>query len=76
MSPMYKVKCVDCKDIGFTASPKFVKCSCGGRHKVIPFSKADLQDKGENRIASFLYGSGSRVTTIGISARSANRAGN
>ena len=67
---MYKVKCVDCGNIGFTAAPKFVKCSCGGRHKVIPFTKADLGDKGENRIASFIRGAGSRITTIGVPTRS------
>ena len=63
---MYKVKCVDCGDIGFTAAPKFVKCSCGSRLKIIPFAKADLEKKGENRMASFLDGAGtvfSRVTT-------------
>ncbi len=63
---MYKVKCTECGDIGYTASPKFVRCSYGGRHKVIPFSKADLQDKGENRIASFLCRVEPRVTTVGV----------
>lgn len=66
---MYKVKCTGCGDIGFTASPKFVKCSCGGRHKVIPFSRADLENKSENRIASFLYGTGSRNRAIGVPIR-------
>ncbi len=63
---MYKVKCTDCGNIGFTAAPKFVKCSCGGRHKVIPFSKTDLGGKVENRIEPFLYGAKSRIATIGI----------
>ena len=67
---MYKVKCTGCGDIGYTAAPKFVKCSaCGGRHKVIPFSKADRENKGENRIASFMRGAGtifSRSTTTGV----------
>ena len=63
---MYKVKCTGCGDIGFTASPKFVKCSCGSRHKVIPFSKDDLEDKGEHRIASFIYRVEPRVTTVGV----------
>jgi hypothetical protein len=51
---MNKVKCVNCGDIGFTASPRFVKCPCGGRLKIIPFSKADLPSKGENRVVSFI----------------------
>ena len=67
---MYKVKCVDCGDIGFTAAPKFVKCSCGGSLKVMRFSKADLGNKGKNRIASFLYGARPRIATIGVTARS------
>ena len=44
---MYKVKCVDCGNIGFTAAPKFVKCLCGGTHKIIPFNKTDLVNKME-----------------------------
>ena len=56
MSPVYKVKCADCREIGFTAAPKFVKCSCGGRLKVIPFSKTDLGDNSKNRIAPFISG--------------------
>ena len=61
---MYKVKCVDCGDIGFTAAPKYVKCSCGSRLKVIPFSKADLGDKGKNRISSFLHGTGTIFSRV------------
>ena len=67
---MYKVKCVGCGNIGYTAAPRYVKCSsCGGRHKVIPFNKADLENKGENRISSFIHQTGtifSRLTAIDI----------
>ena len=46
---MYKVKCVGCGDIGYTAAPKFVKCSaCGGEHKVIPLNKADMKTSDNN----------------------------
>jgi len=27
---MVKVVCVNCKDIGYTASPNYVRCQCGG----------------------------------------------
>ncbi len=67
---MYKVKCVDCGDIGYTAAPGYVKCSnCRGRHKVIPFDKADLKSKGENRIGPFIRQTGttlSRLTTLDV----------
>lgn len=40
---MKKVICVKCGSIGFTAAPKYVRCSkCGGRHKVIAFKKTEL----------------------------------
>jgi rRNA maturation endonuclease Nob1 len=33
---MYKVKCIGCGNIGYTAAPHQVKCSeCGGRHRII-----------------------------------------
>ena len=51
---MYKVKCVDCGNIGYTAAPKFVKCSsCGGKHRVIPFSKADIGNRGRQDVAVY-----------------------
>ena len=33
---MVKVKCKDCGDTGYTASPEHVICKCGGRLKAIP----------------------------------------
>ena len=33
---MVKVKCKDCGDTGYTASPEHVICKCGGRLKVVP----------------------------------------
>lgn len=32
---MPRVVCVICHDEGFTASPEYVKCACGGRLTVI-----------------------------------------
>jgi len=51
---MYKVKCLDCGNIGFTASPKDVKCECGGAHKVIPFNKADMKSS-DNKAQIFFH---------------------
>ena len=28
---MPKVICIKCKDIGYTASPEYVRCECGGK---------------------------------------------
>ena len=51
---MYKVKCEGCGDVGFTAAPRYVKClSCGGKHRVIPFDKGDLESKGKARYRRF-----------------------
>ena len=32
---MEKVMCLKCKDIGFTASPKYTLCHCGGNLTII-----------------------------------------
>lgn len=45
---MYKVKCLNCGNVGFTASPRDVKCECGGEHKVIPLNKADMKTSDNN----------------------------
>ena len=56
---MEKVKCTDCGEIGFTAAPRFVKCSCGGALKIIPFCKRDFVDKMEGSgILSFTHQAG------------------
>ncbi|MBI4706919.1 MAG: hypothetical protein HY761_03215 [Candidatus Omnitrophica bacterium] len=33
---MAKVRCKDCGKTGYTASPKYIICSCGGRFRIIP----------------------------------------
>ena len=56
---MEKVICVKCGSIGFTAAPKYVRCSqCGGRHKIIPFSKDDLKNKKNIGLLSFIRETG------------------
>ena len=50
---MYKVKCIDCGNVGFTVSPRDVKCSCGGEHKVIPFTKSDMKSSDSEAQAFF-----------------------
>jgi len=32
---MIRVKCKDCGNIGYTSSPGYVICKCGGRFKVV-----------------------------------------
>jgi hypothetical protein len=32
---MVKVKCISCGLIGYTASPRFIVCVCGGKFKEI-----------------------------------------
>ena len=39
---MYKVKCVGCGNIGYTAAPHHVRCSeCGGSHRIIEARMVD-----------------------------------
>jgi hypothetical protein len=33
---MVKVKCIVCGDTGYTASPDYLVCKCGGKFKVVP----------------------------------------
>ena len=33
---MVKVKCIICGDTGYTASPDYLVCKCGGKFKVVP----------------------------------------
>jgi len=33
---MVKVQCKVCGNIGYTSSPNYVRCECGGSFKVIP----------------------------------------
>jgi len=33
---MVKVECIVCGDTGYTASPDYLICKCGGKFKVVP----------------------------------------
>lgn len=33
---MVKIRCINCGDVGYAASPDYLICKCGGRFKAIP----------------------------------------
>lgn len=51
---MEKVICIQCGSIGYTASPKQVPCSCGGKHRVISSGYRCFQNHKHNRMISLL----------------------
>jgi hypothetical protein len=51
---MFKVRCKVCGDTGYTASPDYLVCKCGGKFKVIPEnSKRQKVQLGEDTIRRF-----------------------
>lgn len=41
---MYKVICAQCEEIGYTASPKYLRCECGGKLIVISVDAIRLEE--------------------------------
>lgn len=41
---MAKVMCIKCKDIGYTASPNYVRCQCGGQLVVITEQDKEVKE--------------------------------
>ena len=45
---MLKVICLQCRDVGYTASPEYVRCQCGGKLVIIYDELIDeIQFKGD-----------------------------
>lgn len=44
---MVKVICVECKDVGYTASPEYVRCQCGNKLTVISDNLNETKTRGD-----------------------------
>lgn len=43
---MPRVVCIKCKDIGYTASPEYVRCECGGKLVAVPDDPDEIKQGG------------------------------